>query len=258
MDSELASINEKSSTELEIMNDENNAGLITSSINLTEEVKSIFDGLVIEQFNHENYQSDCFDKLIKIWIGENLLVTGSILDINKETEKFDNDCKAYILQAIAKYLPEEDKVLYSSYKTFRITGNIVVNCNGACTIYHKDQIDANQYRDYIRIINKKILKQYNNIKHNFGVYLTEKLEEAEFYKLYNDPVLFQLRRSQRITKIIDFKPMLESTNSKKKKRTIIDFLKTNTTSNTASKKRKVNPFNDLYLQYIFDCLRYIS
>ena len=41
MDSELASMNEKSSTELEIMNDDNNAGLITSSINLTEDVKSI-------------------------------------------------------------------------------------------------------------------------------------------------------------------------------------------------------------------------
>ena len=68
MNLELASMNEKSSTELEIMNDDNNAVLITSSINLTEEVKSIFDGLVIEQFSHENYQSDCFDKLIKIWI----------------------------------------------------------------------------------------------------------------------------------------------------------------------------------------------
>jgi len=85
------------------MNNENYAGLITSSINLTEEVMSIFDGLVIEQFSHENYQSDCFDKIIKIWIGENLLVTSSIIDINKETERFGNDCKGYILQTIAKH-----------------------------------------------------------------------------------------------------------------------------------------------------------
>ena len=84
------------------------------------------------------------------------------------------------------------------------------------------------------------------------------MEEIEFYKQNNDPVLFQQRRSPRITKIIDFTPMLESTNPKKKKRTIIDFLKTNTSSNTASKNRKVNPFNDLYLQYIFDCLLYIT
>jgi len=258
MDSELASMNEKNSTELEIMNDENNAGSITSSINLSEEVKSIFDGLVIEQFSHENYQSDRFEKLINIWIGENSLVTSSILDINKETERFDNDCKAYILQTIAKNLPEGDYTLYSSYQTFKITGNIEINCDGACTIYHKDQIDINQLRSYIKALNQRIIRRYNNIKHNFEVYLTEKMEEIEFYKLNNNPVLFQLRRSPRITKIIDFTPMLESTNSKKKKRTIIDFLKTNTTSNTASKKRKVNPFNDLYLQYIFHCLLYIT
>ena len=206
MDLELASMNEKNSTELEIMNDEKNAGLITSSINLTEEVKNIFDGLVIEQFSHEDYQNDRFEKLINIWIGENSLVTSSILDINKETERFDNDCKAYILQTIAKNLPEGDYALYSSYKTFRITGNIEINCDGACTIYHKDQIDTNQLRVHINNLNKKILKLYNNIKYNFGVYLTEKLEEAEFYKQNNDPMFFQLRRSQRITKIIDFNP----------------------------------------------------
>jgi len=73
---------------------------------LTEEVKSIFDGLVIEKFSHENYQNGRFEKLIKIWLGERFLVTSSILDINKETETFRNDCEAYILQTIAKYLPE--------------------------------------------------------------------------------------------------------------------------------------------------------
>jgi len=36
MNLELALMNEKSSTELEIMNDDNNTVLITSSINLTE------------------------------------------------------------------------------------------------------------------------------------------------------------------------------------------------------------------------------
>ena len=65
-------------------------------------------------------------------------------------------------------------------------------------------------------------------------------DAAEFLKLNNDPILFQLRRSERnLNKIpTDFKPML-SFNSTKKKRTITYFLKTNTTSITTSKKRKV-------------------
>jgi len=92
----------------------------------------------------------------------------------------------------------------------------------------------------------KILRQYINLKYNFGVYLTDKLEDTEFYKLNNDPVLFQLRRSARITKKMDYKPMLQW-NKTKTKRTITYFLKTNTTSNTTSKKRKVNPFNDFIL-----------
>ena len=65
-------------------------------------------------------------------------------------------------------------------------------------------------------------------------------DAAEFLKLKNDPVLFQLRRSERNQNKIptDFKPML-SFNTTKKKRTITSFLKTNTTSNTTSKKGKV-------------------
>ena len=73
------------------------------------------------------------------------------------------------------------------------------------------------------------------------------MEDAEFYKLNNDPVLFQLRRSARIITRKDYKPMLQW-NKTKTKKTIIHFLKTNTTSNTTSKKRKVNLLNDLYLQ----------
>jgi len=77
--------------------------------------------------------------------------------------------------------------------------------------------------------------------------LTEKIEDLEMEKL-NDPVL---RRSTRNTKKMDYKPMLHW-NKTKTKKTITYFLKTNTTSNTTSKKRKVNPFNDIYLQNIFD------
>ena len=65
-------------------------------------------------------------------------------------------------------------------------------------------------------------------------------DAAEFLKINKEPVIADLRRSERnLNKIpTDFKPML-SFNSTKKKRTITYFLKTNTTSITTSKKRKV-------------------
>jgi len=63
------------------------------------------------------------------------------------------------------------------------------------------------------------------------------IDTAELLKLNNDPLLFQLRRSERnLNKPIAYKPMLSFNASKKKiKRTITYFLKTNITS----KKRKV-------------------
>ena len=85
------------------------------------------------------------------------------------------------------------------------------------------------------------MRQYDILKHNFGVYLQEKINDAaEFIQLNKEPVINELRRSGRnINKIpTDFKPML-SFHATKKKRTITSFLKTNTTSNTTSKKRKV-------------------
>jgi len=65
-----------------MMNEEKNAILLTSSINLTDEVKIIFEDLVIEKFRHQEYQRNRFEKLIKIWLGENFLVASSpYLDI---------------------------------------------------------------------------------------------------------------------------------------------------------------------------------
>jgi hypothetical protein len=254
---ELALINIENCTELDMTNDGNNAVSINSSINLTDKVKNIIDNLVIESFRHKEYQRNCFEELIKIWLGENFLAISSTLDIKKETDRFD-DCKAYIFKTIAKYLPDGENEIYSSYYDLKKIDNITVDTDGKCTIYNKDQFDVNQLFEYIRILNKKINRQYLNLKYNFQVYLTEKLEDAEFYKLNNDPVLEILRRSQRnTTKVTDYKPFLQF-NKTKIKRTITYFLKTNTTSNTASKKRKVKPFNDLYLQYIFDCILYIT
>ena len=74
---ELALMNEENCTELDMMNGVNNVDLITCSINLTDKVKIIFDNLVIEKFRHQDYQTNCFEKLIKIWLEEKYLVDSS-------------------------------------------------------------------------------------------------------------------------------------------------------------------------------------
>ena len=85
MDSELALMNEENCTEFDMMNEENNAILITSSINLTKEVKNIFEDLVIENFRHQDYQSIFFERLLKVWLGENFLAASlPFLDIKKK------------------------------------------------------------------------------------------------------------------------------------------------------------------------------
>jgi len=92
---ELALMNIQNCTELDMTNVGNNAVSINSSINLTDKVKNIIDNLVIESFRHKEYQRNCFEELIKIWLGDNFLAISSTLDIKKETDRFD-DCKAYI------------------------------------------------------------------------------------------------------------------------------------------------------------------
>ena len=54
------------SENLALTNEEKNEGVITSGINLTDEVKIVIDNLINEQFRHQDYQSDCFEKLINI------------------------------------------------------------------------------------------------------------------------------------------------------------------------------------------------
>jgi hypothetical protein len=241
MDLELALINEENCTELDMINEENNAILITSSINLTDEVKNIFEDLIIENFRHQDYQIYCFEKLIKVWLGETFLAASSpSLDIKKETDRF-NDCKTYIFNTIAKYLPDGENVIYSEYYSLIKNDEITVYNDGESTIYRKDQIDVKLFTSYHWNLKKKIIRQYDILKHNFEVYLKGKMDDAaEFIELNNNPVLIQLRRSERNQNKIptDFKPML-SFNTTKKKRTITSFLKSNTTSNTTSKKRKV-------------------
>ena len=155
MDLELALTNEENCTELDMMNEENNAILIASSINLTDEVKIIFDDLIIENFRHQDYQRYCFEKLIKVWLGENFLAASSpSLNIAKETDRF-NDCKAYIFKTIAKYLPDGENVIYSEYLSLIENGNITVCSDGECIIYYKAQIDVKLFTNYIGQLKKK-------------------------------------------------------------------------------------------------------
>ena len=148
MDSGLALMNEENCTELDMMNEENKAILITSSINLTHEVKNIFEDLIIESFRHQDYQRYCFEKLIKVWLGENFLAVSSpSLDIKKETDRF-NDCKAYILKTIAKYLPDGENVIYSAYNSLIKNDEFSIYNDGESTIYRKDQIDVKLFISY--------------------------------------------------------------------------------------------------------------
>jgi len=98
-------------------------------------------------------------------------VAALTLDIKKETERFD-DCKAYIFNNIAKYLPNGDNKLYSAYYSLKDKGNNEVHTDGECTIYIQAQIDVNLFREYIKILNQKILRQYKILKYNFQIYLT--------------------------------------------------------------------------------------
>jgi len=81
---ELALMNVENSTELDKTNDGNNPVSIISSINLTDQVKRIIDNLITESFRHKEYQSNCFEELIKIWLGENFLAVSLTLDIKKK------------------------------------------------------------------------------------------------------------------------------------------------------------------------------
>jgi len=129
MDSELALMNEENCTELDMMNEEKNAILITSSMNLTDEVKIIFEDLVIEYFQHQLYQSNCFKKL--------------------------NDVKSHLIKTIDKYLPDGENEIYSAYQSFKKNGNITVYTDGENTIYYKDQIDVKLFTGYIQQLHQK-------------------------------------------------------------------------------------------------------
>jgi len=65
---------EENCTKLDKINGVSYVNIITSSITLTDEVKIIIENLVIENFRHQDYQSNCFEELIKIWLGEKFLV----------------------------------------------------------------------------------------------------------------------------------------------------------------------------------------
>ena len=114
MDSELDMINEESITELDMVNYGKDTEVITSSIYLNDQVKNLIEELVVEQIRHKEKQILCFNELMKIWYGENFISAPTKLDLQKESENFD-DCKHYIFKTIARYLPDGENKLYSMY-----------------------------------------------------------------------------------------------------------------------------------------------
>ena len=88
-------------------------------------------------------------------MGEKLLAASSpSLDIKKETERFDNDVKNYVIRTIAKYLPDGENKIYSEYYSLLKNDKITVDTDGECTIYHKDQIDVKLFTGYIGQLKK--------------------------------------------------------------------------------------------------------
>ena len=126
MDSELDMINEESITELDMVNYGKDTEVITSSIYLNDQVKNLIEELVVEQIRHKEKQILCFNELMKIWYGENFISAPTKLDIQKESGNFD-DCKKYILETIARYLPDGESELYSAYYSLKRDGKCAIH-----------------------------------------------------------------------------------------------------------------------------------
>ena len=239
MDSELDMINEESITELDMVNYGKDTEVITSSIYLNDQVKNLIEELVVEQIRHKEKQILCFNELMKIWYGENFISAPTKLDLQKESENFD-DCKHYIFKTIARYLPDGENKLYSMYYSIKRDGKYADHCEGVCTIYTKDDFDIELLADFIYNLNKKIDRQYKILRQNFIVYLQEMMEDEETNEqIKKVPFYEKLRmKSQRktINKVASLKPFLNFKPQKRKpKKTINDFLK----AIPATKKAKV-------------------
>ena len=241
-------INEENITELDMgnyekdmvmVNDENDAEVFTSSIYLNDQVKNLIEELVVEQIRHKEKQILCFNELMKIWYGENFISAPTKLDIQKESGNFD-DCKKYIFETIARYLPDGESELYSAYHSLKRDGKCAIYHAGISTIYSKEDLDIQLFYDFIHNLNKKLDRQYKILRHNFIVYLQEMMEDDEMNnKVVEVPFYEKLRlKSQRktINKVDSLKPFLNfKTQKRKPKKTINDFLK----AKPATKKAKV-------------------
>jgi len=100
-------MNIENCTEFDMTNDGNNVVSINSSLNLTDKVKNIIDNLVIESFRHKEYQRNCFEELIKIWLGENFLAISSLLDIKKRQRDSTIAKPIYLKLLLNIYLMEK-------------------------------------------------------------------------------------------------------------------------------------------------------
>jgi len=251
---EFYKLNDEKVTELTIMNENNSdivkglnddiVNVLATNINLSDKEKKVIDNLILGQIEHQNRQQQCFEELLKIWFGENILVSSSISDLQKLTKRF-TECKKYFCKSIAQYLPDGENALYSAYYSLKKDGIYEEHTGDVCTIYKKEDVDMGQYSKYIVSLNKKIYRQYDILQDNFNLYLEEKAEEEEVMEEINKvPLINRIRiKSQRNTpKVLTYKPWLQFVTRKRKNRaniTIDNFRK----AITASKKRKVNPIN---------------
>ena len=141
-DTELEIYNDENDAELEIYNDENDAEIeinndIIPSISLTNDVKQLIQVLIVKQINHHERQNGFFEELLRLWFGNNVTVR-SLIE-HKEYRKRLNDCKQYVCQMIAQYLPDRDDEIYSAYYSLKRDGKYEDHNGDLCTVrYVKD------------------------------------------------------------------------------------------------------------------------
>jgi len=76
------------------------------------------------------------------------------LDIEKVSDRFDNDVKNYVIITITKYLSDGENEIYSAYYSLLKNDKITVYTDGEYTIYRKDQIDVKFFTAYIGQLKK--------------------------------------------------------------------------------------------------------
>jgi len=252
-DAELEIYNDENDAELEIYNDENDAEIeinndIIPSISLTNDVKQLIECLVVEEINHNERQNGFFEELLRLWFGNNVTVR-SLIE-HKEYEERLIDCKRYICNMIAQYLPDNDDNIYSAYYSLKRDGKYEEHNGDLCTVHYIKDFDMKNFRLYVNNINRKVKYQYNILVKKFEIYLTQKAADEGLLVVQNElKIRIQSQRKAKTT--TSYAPFLVKFNATKKKKRptrIDDFLKAVITT----KKAKVS--NNILYQHVDEIL----